>query len=138
MRTEERKVALKKPGREMDAEVAEEVLGWHRCRQPCCKNRMITLTDTENHVTYIGKKVKEFQKVRELPHFSTDIDDAMKVVDATTKPNNLGMGGFWQFSNHGHLWTASYVFRKHTYAKRVEKLPHAICLLALRIHRIGS
>jgi hypothetical protein len=109
--------ALLKPGRELDALVAERVMGWSsESRTAWCAQ------DPRSYLRIQWKNGQGFE--RELPRYSTDIADAWEVVesphfDAWMVGRNAN--GKW------HVWNP-YECVVVAYG---DTAPHAICLAAI-------
>lgn len=108
------------PGRELDALVAEKVMGWKLFHggidgpngEPGC----IDSNQIEKHF-------------KELPHYSTSIADAWKVVD------KLDLFRAWVLTKYLGYYTVEEVDRDgfgETISKG-ESAPHTICLAALKL-----
>lgn len=119
-----------KPGRELDALVAEHVMGWKRAVQPHPELPEITLYDLYNsHVP--------------MPHYSTDIAAAWLVVEKLTSDGiPLVLGNTTNREKDSQAKFAVTIFEnwighvipediRHVSAQ-AETAPHAICLAALK------
>lgn len=127
-----------KPGRELDALVAEKVMGL--VLQP------ITVVDYKGVHTEPGSVVKDYtapdgrkcRSVKECPHYSTSIADAWLVVE---KLQCQGHDGKWFFRlDYDCVETWDCAFYKEStcdggYPEQwatALTAPHAICLAALK------
>ena len=104
--------------REIDAMVAERVLGWRR---------VVVMPD--------GRTVGWIEgEVRELPHFSTDANAAMSVVEKVRQASGIDVfissdcndGGWWEveFTDYKPKLEPNPIAMN-------QSLPRAICLAAL-------
>ena len=136
-----------KPGREMDALVAERVMGKNlrRCEHHewgtetidvadyhygiCCKNCfafwMVCCEEPE----------PQNQCVTPHPYYSTSISAAWEVVEKLNDWAWLIYGG----ERHGYSWNADLVTNDgafssydHLHGDKIHSAPHAICLAALK------
>lgn len=115
-----------KPGRELDALVAEKIFG-------------ITLVDTftgeRRPITAMEVMARENAR-NTIPHYSTDIAAAWEVVERLTTGNDRWFydclwrdpnSGKWRFGNFDADGSFSLLERE-----MVETAPHSICLAALK------
>lgn len=112
---------MMKSGRELDALVAEKVMGWTGIK-PYLKS-----VGQHEFLTYVGWFQEDGLPKVEIPHYSTDIAEAWKVVEKFKGDRDIRIdsdfdGGYWVYP--------SPVFNKPIHAKTA---PHAICLAALNI-----
>ena len=98
------------PGRELDAVVAERIMGVDAER---------IVTDTFDP---LNRLVQLDDHLAPLPHYSTRIEDAWKVVD------EMGTGLKLQQTGPDNEWHCSIGYWRTVWAKTA---PHAICLAAL-------
>jgi hypothetical protein len=107
------------PGRELDAFVAEKVMGWTR-------HRRMDGDDVDYDFNWVPPQFKgDVAYWRLLPHYSTEIRDAWEVVKESNAMFEL-------YSNPiRKTWTARF---KGPFegSVTVETAPHAICVAALR------
>jgi hypothetical protein len=100
-----------KPGREMDALVAERVFGWKRLR---------------NQVGWYRDGDKSTWNMRE-PRFSTDISAAWTIVEKLK-----GMEPEIEWSDEIHAWCVVFYKSKIDSATLGDTAPLAICKAALK------
>ena len=115
------------PGRELDAEVAEKIMGWRRSEDPRLVGDWWTL-DGDQHFC-------------KLPECSTDISTAWKVVEKLAE-NNLVVSVAWGNGRNGAKYASVRVMLDMF--KDAESIgyseceadaltaPHAICTAALK------
>jgi hypothetical protein len=118
-----------KPGRELDALVAEKVMGWVGVAK---RRQVMNMGET---IVLKGLPRNDADALIEVPRYSTRIDDAWRVVE------HLATGGLWLDSLEGkweEMWRCT--FGQHAlepgYGQRyhqgtADTAPHAICLAAL-------
>lgn len=124
-----------KPGRELDALVAEKVMGLHVQRN---EDLIQDIDKWRNH-PYTAALVKYGAYLTEkgsLEHYSTSIAAAWEVVDHLRKTRNLAISlhdGHWDNDAEG-TWIATFETPGHVDVaeSRGESSPHAICLAALK------
>lgn len=110
-----------KPGRELDAVIAEKVMGF-----------TLVLGPGE-----IGIKVN-ITECKRIPHYSTDIAIALIMVEHITKTTNLNAFQINRPITEGGKWTSNFFEKKEHEINVIydleegESVPHAICLAALR------
>lgn len=118
-----------KAGRELDALVAEKVMGWVGVAE---RRQVLNLGET---IVLKGLPRNDADALIEVPLYSKRIDDAWRVVE------HLTAGGFWLNSLEGkweEMWRCSFGQRalEPGYGQRYHQgtagtAPHAICLAAL-------
>lgn len=123
-----------KPGRELDALIAEKIMGW---------TKNITL---DFYPTYYPSRPAQMNILGHIiPSYSTDIAAAWKVVEKLQSYNP-----FWESSdaflgfelspsigiNGKHNWYCN--FGDSTKGKYADTVSHAICLAALKIIAIDN
>ena len=114
-------------GRELDALVAEKVMGLHEFA-----------AYAGNHKASLGWGNPEADMTRgelhSLPHYSTDITAAWKVVEKikSTLPKDGPNGSFSMIFEDG-IWFVGYYEHENGWLNYFssESAPHAICLAAL-------
>lgn len=108
-----------KPGRELDALVAEKVMWWHKYEDSNPKATIRTIGDTEDHKC---KFCGSFEG-HDIKPYSTSIEAAWEVVEKLIESDD------WvDFSleyEPTFKWSANEIIYGET-------APHAICLAALR------
>lgn len=140
-----------KEERELDAQVAEKVLGW-KVWQSKHGYFNIELPNGEAFTSFFGVEISKFnsqtgeklaapgwwEDCDTLPHFSIDIAAAMEVVEAVAKrfqkEFRLGfeLGDFQGI--YKHSWIARFVLPGHgdkSIRKVADTAPEAICRAAL-------
>jgi len=107
-------VLAMKPGRELDALVAEKVMGWKAVQ-------VFDLKDTDG--TNIANGITPYNIGQRVPHYSTDIASAWEVVEEMQ--NNE-----WDFTlkNHKRKYEAIFGTLYNAFAPTA---PEAICKAAL-------
>lgn len=106
-----------KPGRELDALVAEKVMEWQDC-----------MLDNKP-IDGLGK-TPEGRTAVIIPNYSTNIAAAWEVVE---KMRNLG----WFFdlnfqASYTAMFRTDYLITTRRFEEKEETAPHAICLGALK------
>jgi hypothetical protein len=104
-----------KPGRELDALVAEKVMGWSDCR---FKDGRV--------VDGLGRD--QYNKTAQsIPHYSTDIAAAWLVVDGL-----MAQGLSFLLGKESVVWRARFYKGDGGVTMPGDTAPHAICLAALK------
>ena len=117
-----------KPGRELDALVAEKVMGWRR------------VSEGE---PYFWPTQKMIDRIKELhpdvlavdyfpaPLFSADIAAAWQIVEKAD---------WWQMESveTGEVWVILAINESYSYDATANAAPHAICLAALKAVNNGD
>lgn len=130
-----------KPGRELDALVAEKVMGW--TKEPCIRYGMWKAEQTEHpgfRWTAPGESIKEsYIKDRSYPApYSTDIAAAWQVVDKLQTTLgvwiNIDMPGYHPPGVEITFPTEDLegLLPNKKFYQGGADVPHAICLAALR------
>lgn len=121
-----------KPGRELDALIAEKVMGW-------------IPYEPERAFAYPGWHTPdgEFLNIARLPPYSTDITAAWEVVDKlklAVVPIDETKWWAGKMGDHGHdedpLTSDTWVeqaMRDGKHGRIADTAPHAICLAALKV-----
>lgn len=117
-------------GRELDALVAEKVMGWKWCENDIGKESLQPPSEeyaflSPNHPVFWADE-KGYTKI--MPHYSTNIADAWKVVEKMRE-------NFWVQVDVGDIILCSmgeYGFVCSTIQAEAETAPLAICLAALK------
>lgn len=118
-----------KPGRELDALVAEKVMGWTWSLDE--KTGWWTLTSPEGRIGMCENKSVLIESGLHFPDYSTHISAAWEVVEKIKDRSGLDL----LFSPTRKIWQATFTME---HPLRVENLsqeqtaPHAICLAALK------
>jgi hypothetical protein len=114
------------PGRELDAVIAEKVMGWTRLSHPYGE---------QTHKTLDGRTIlADFLSAPDgmkLPHYSTDISAAWEVVE---KLRELG----WYLAIHSDPKRGYFATIPRADGIQIESetAPHAICLAALKAKEV--
>ena len=108
-----------KPGRELDAVIAEKVFGF----TPVFSRNGRTLSDGEPHWSWI--RFEGDTLLNPIPDFSTNIEAAWQVVEKVL-PN-------FCLETNGNKWFAGSRSIHSAEVTRGESAPHAICLAALKM-----
>jgi len=129
-----------KPGRELDALVAENVMGWKRVRWMDWKQKIADETrtsltyswhDANGDMTENAEDMDDYYNPTYAWSPSTDIAAAWEVVERLALTFEMG----WLPTDKGFSWDASFGEKRGseegttTYA---DTAPHAICLAALK------
>lgn len=131
------------PGREMDALVAERVMGWKRVDVPAAMRAMaakdaVAVEHPEGGTTILEHggscEGMPFSCERRLPRYSTDIEAAWSAIDKLTE--RFGDSVNFDMEREGGRWHAAFVchgfgVRGSTWM-RGDSGPHAICRAALK------
>lgn len=112
-----------KPGRELDAVIAEKVMGW---------KRIDSISWSQPIPSGLAIQRLEF----ELPNFSTDTEAAWQVVETIDMPFHLvkstdKMPNLVRPRGEKYLCTFTIDYGNHV-AAGSDTAPHAICLAALK------
>jgi len=113
-----------KPGRELDALIAERVMGWKICRN---KNGgySIFVGDEDNYTAWSSTKDIELPDV--FPKYSTDISAAWEVVEKIKYKWDNNFSIHW----NGEEWVIPQPKFPDLAISVGDTAPHAICLAAL-------
>jgi hypothetical protein len=130
---------MMKPGRELDALIAEKVMGWDFAHNfKLCDNR--AFKRCSNCLGIISEGNPLDPRCLGFPHYSTNIEAAWKVVELlqlfkiqqTDKTDGMtACVQLWQDSNG--VWTIGDWQDQLFVLAEGDTAPHAICLAALKI-----
>jgi hypothetical protein len=126
-----------KQGREMDALVAERVMGWRWLKVIGCRNPIFMPPEqlAEYLPEYVKKNVLSYDgnPPSRLPHYSTDITAAFHVIEHL-RQQSMMLSVSW--GNDGGWWCVIYPETgSPVEGDYAETAAEAICLAALRACR---
>lgn len=108
-----------KPGRELDALVAEKVMGFHRASDGWFR--------TETHP---GGVITAAVGHIDLPHYSINISAAWEVVEKLLETGSFSI--YHYISAPESKWRAQFLRAGSAHVAQAESAPRAICLAALK------
>lgn len=123
-----------KPGRELDALIAEKVMGWRpiiRSEWPCIA--LANTPDNEKEIAFLRAADLRGQ-YEDIPNYSTDIAEAWEIIKKLIEYNP-----FWEEKNCLYFqlsptnpagWMCNFGDSRHI--EYGDTAPHAICLAALK------
>lgn len=109
------------PGRELDALIAEKVMGLVE---------FATYAGKAKASMGWGKNGDDWKNLRSLPNYSTDISAAWEVVEKYF--GTVGHTTIGNMANEGY-YCELFNGKEFVRASSVESAPHAICLAALKV-----
>lgn len=123
-------------GRELDALVAEKVMGWHSKQVPLSMFQPHVMVDlwytAENELISSTDLINQSVKAGVLPHFTTNISDAWRIVE------HMRQNKYHIATDDRHEqdapWWCEFATEEYTIGSQAtaETFPLAICLAALR------
>lgn len=111
-----------RPGRELDELIAEKVMGYSMCEKPWPNSTEIYRSWVSPEGMHAGF---------DLPHYSTDIAAAWRVVEELSPKIIVGPSP-WVLGKYVATWGACDSYADCFDWLEADTAPHAICLAALK------